>query len=259
MKEIDKGWEIVARLGGKEVAEQLKPIFSSWGIDQFVIGDFLTNVVSRPQLNLKTRELCTLSALLALGAEAALDFHFNASINVSSVDEVRDLIIQTYFISGFAITVANFKVFDEVLKVRNEIIRDEKFVENPDVTSSFSIESKDKEVYIGEKLFGKSIWEKLISDLSAFDPAVAEYFTKDIFKKFFSFSKVLSLKIQLLCLIAALTVMNNMPQLKGAVVMALRSGCTHQEIKEVIFQMSGYHGWPIALNAIKAYQDVIST
>jgi len=255
MGDYDKGWEIVAKLGGKEVAEVLKPQFAAWGIEEFIIGDFLTNVVSRPQLDLKTREFCTLSALLALGAHAALDFHFNASLNVSSIDEVRDLIIQTYFISGFAKTVANFQVFDKILEARKEI-KGEEDLTYKDKQTSVQKEEWKKGTNIGEKLLGDKMWEDVISEVEAFDLSVAEYFSRDIVDKFFSFSKVLSTKTQLLCLIAALTVLDNMPQLKVAVLMAVRAGCTHQEVKEVILQMSGYHGWPIALNAIKAFQEV---
>jgi 4-carboxymuconolactone decarboxylase len=198
-----------------------------------------------------------LSALLALGADAALDFHFNASLNVSSIEEVRDLIIQTYFISGFAITIANFKVFDTILEARKEI----KGKENPaykDKQASVQEEKWKEGANIGEKLLGKKMWENTIAELKEFDPSVAEYFSRDIFDKFFSFSKVLSTKTQLLCLVAALTVLDNMPQLKVTVLMALRAGCTDQEVKEVIFQMSGYHGWPTAFNAIKAFQEVHS-
>jgi len=257
MEDYDKGWEIVAKLGGKEVAEGLKPQFEAWGIDEFVIGDFLTKVVARPQLDLKTRELCTLSALLALGAEAALEFHFNAALNVASFEEVRDLIIQTYFISGFAITVANFRAFDRALETRTKI-KVEKQAANKNRKASVQEEKWKKKngVNIGERIFEKKRWEALMAEIKDFDPSIVEYISRDIFDKFFSFSKVLSVRTQFLCLVAALTVLDNMPQLKVAVLGAVRAGCTRQEIKEVIFQMSGYHGWPIALNAIKAFQEV---
>ena len=255
MGDYDKGWEIVAKLGGKEVAEGLKPQFEAWGIDEFIVGDFLTKVVARPQLDLKTRELCTLSALLALGAETALDFHFNAALNVASFEEVRDLIIQTYFISGFAITVANFRAFDRALETRRKI-KVKKQAANKNGNASVQEKKWKNGVDIGERIFEKKGWEALMAEVKDFDPSIVEYISRDIFDKFFSFSKVLSVKTQFLCLIAALTVLDNMPQLKVAALGAVRAGCPRQEIKEIIFQMSGYHGWPSALNAIKAFQEI---
>ncbi|WP_031840373.1 carboxymuconolactone decarboxylase family protein, partial [Vibrio parahaemolyticus] len=48
------------------------------------------------------------------------------------------------------------------------------------------------------------------------------------------------------------------PQLKVHLHAALNVGCTEEEIKEVIIQMSVYAGFPAALNGMFAFKEVLS-
>ena len=58
---------------------------------------------------------------------------------------------------------------------------------------------------------------------------------------------------------AALTALGNCsPQLKVHLKAALNVGCTEDEIKEVILQMSVYAGFPASLNGMFAFKDVLN-
>ncbi|UPR31669.1 carboxymuconolactone decarboxylase family protein [Vibrio crassostreae] len=48
------------------------------------------------------------------------------------------------------------------------------------------------------------------------------------------------------------------PQLKVHLNAALNVGCSEEEIKEVIIQMSGYAGFPAALNGMFAFKEVLA-
>ena len=67
---------------------------------------------------------------------------------------------------------------------------------------------------------------------------------------------VLDQKTKELCTIAALTVMNTLPELKLHIGCALRCGATKEEIVEVITQMILYGGFPVATNAIMTAKSV---
>ena len=95
------GLEALERLGGPEAAA---PILAAADIApdlvRFAIDFAFGEVLSRPGLNLKTRELCTVAALSALGHPASqLKWHAEAALHVGArqteVDEVKR-IARTY-------------------------------------------------------------------------------------------------------------------------------------------------------------------
>ena len=87
------GLEALQRLGGPDVAG---PILAAADIApdlvRFAIDFAFGEVLSRPGLDLKTRELCTVAALSGLGAEPQLKWHVEAALYVGAqqgeVDQV---------------------------------------------------------------------------------------------------------------------------------------------------------------------------
>ena len=70
----------------------------------------------------------------------------------------------------------------------------------------------------------------------------------------------LDLKSREIATVAALTALGfAIPQLKVHIKAALNVGCTQDEIKEIIIQMSAYAGFPAALNAMFAAKEVFDT
>ncbi|MZP30995.1 carboxymuconolactone decarboxylase [Heliobacterium undosum] len=68
----------------------------------------------------------------------------------------------------------------------------------------------------------------------------------------------LDLKSKEIAVVAALTAMGNaQPQLKVHLNGALNVGCTINEVKEIILQMSAYSGFPTCINAMNALRDVL--
>lgn len=68
----------------------------------------------------------------------------------------------------------------------------------------------------------------------------------------------LDLKSREIATVAALTAMGNCrPQLKVHLQAALNVGCSEDEIKEVVLQMSVYAGFPAALNGMFAFKEVL--
>ena len=68
----------------------------------------------------------------------------------------------------------------------------------------------------------------------------------------------LSPKRRELCIVAALTALGNRErQLRDHVQAALNSGCTPQELVEVILMMAVYAGFPAAINGMEIARAVI--
>ena len=90
----DIGLQALERLGGPDAAA---PILAAADIApdlvRFAIDFAFGEVLSRPGLALKTRELCTVAALSGLGAEPQLKWHVEAALHVGAqqgeIDQIK--------------------------------------------------------------------------------------------------------------------------------------------------------------------------
>ena len=98
---------------------------------------------------------------------------------------------------------------------------------------------------------------KVIDSLQDICPDLARYTIEYPFADIYS-RPGLDLKSREIATVAALTALGNcQPQLKVHLQAALNVGCSADEIKEVILQMSVYAGFPAALNAMFAFKEVV--
>lgn len=101
--------------------------------------------------------------------------------------------------------------------------------------------------------------QKVIESLQDICPDLARYTIEYPFGDIYS-RPGLDLKTREIATVAALTAMGNCaPQLKVHLHAALNVGCTEEELKEVIIQMSGYAGFPAALNGMFALKEVLNS
>jgi len=92
--------------------------------------------------------------------------------------------------------------------------------------------------------------QDICPDLARF---TIEYPFGDIYSR-----PALDLKSREIATVAALTALGNCrPQLKVHLNAALNVGCSADEIKEVLLQMSIYAGFPSALNGMFAFKEVL--
>lgn len=100
--------------------------------------------------------------------------------------------------------------------------------------------------------------QKVVESLQDICPDLAKYTIEFPFGDIYS-RDGLDLKTREIATVAALTALGNcQPQLKVHLQAALNVGCSEQEIKEVIIQMTGYAGFPAALNGMFAFKEVLS-
>lgn len=103
---------------GGAVVESLKdiaPDLAEW-IISFSYGD----VMSRPGLDLRSRQFATVAALTAMGTAAPqLKVHLNGALNVGcKPSEVVEVILQMAVFSGFPSAINALNVAREVFKER---------------------------------------------------------------------------------------------------------------------------------------------
>ncbi|UHJ63303.1 carboxymuconolactone decarboxylase family protein [Vibrio furnissii] len=100
--------------------------------------------------------------------------------------------------------------------------------------------------------------QKVMESLQDICPDLARYTVEypfgDIYRR-----DGLDLRSREIATVAALTTLGHCtPQLKVHLNAALNVGCTEDELKEVIVQMSVYAGFPAALNGMFAFKNVLA-
>lgn len=118
--DYEKGYEQFARMVGEENIEALVARFRS------VCPDFEKEVVSvvggriwtRGNIDLKTRSLCSICVLAALGRQNALKLNFQMALrNGARVQEIFEAIFQVAAYAGFA---AAWDALEKLAEVLNE-------------------------------------------------------------------------------------------------------------------------------------------
>jgi 4-carboxymuconolactone decarboxylase len=106
-----------AGIGVVDGLRDIAPDFADWIVD-FSYGD----VMSRPGLDLRTRQLATVAALTALGnAQPQLRVHIEGALNVGCrAQEVIETILQMAVFAGFPAAVNALTVAREVIDARSQ-------------------------------------------------------------------------------------------------------------------------------------------
>ena len=115
---LARGREVAAKLwgaraGGQELpAQKLAPDFFAL-VTQFVFGGFW----SRPNLDLRSRGLCTVAQLAALGRTDELRGHLYGALNLGiRREELIEVLMQTACYAGVPAAVQALNVAADVLK-----------------------------------------------------------------------------------------------------------------------------------------------
>jgi len=97
------------------IAEQLNEIDPD--LSRYIQDFAYEEVMARPGLDLKTRELLAITALIALGNPDELKTHFRGALkNGASEREIRETIIHSALYLGFPRALGAMKVLAQVVK-----------------------------------------------------------------------------------------------------------------------------------------------
>jgi 4-carboxymuconolactone decarboxylase len=115
------GWETVNRINADGAQRQwdalsaISPDFARWIVES-AYGD----VLGRPQLALRDREIATLAALATLGnAPAQLKAHVEGALNVGlSREEIVEVLMQMAIYAGVPAAINALQIAGEVFEAR---------------------------------------------------------------------------------------------------------------------------------------------
>lgn len=107
-----------------------------------------------------------------------------------------------------------------------------------------------------QEVDGKS-GDDVVNSMNTIFPDLVKYMVEYAFGDIYS-RDILDLKAKEMAVVAALTALGNArPQLNVHINGALNVGCSINEIKEIILQMSAYAGFPASINAMNELKDVL--
>lgn len=103
MTRYEKGKKCLESIQNRSVDEIFKDLEDiAPDLSRFVIEYPYSEIYTRDELDLKTREICTVSALTVLGTIPQLKEHINAALNVgNSPTEIVEIIMQMSAYCGF--------------------------------------------------------------------------------------------------------------------------------------------------------------
>ncbi|RQS66116.1 carboxymuconolactone decarboxylase family protein [Burkholderia sp. Bp8963] len=117
-----RGWAKLKEIdgdAGERVVAALEPIAPDFArlLIEFGFGD----IYSRPQLDLRSREIATIAALAALGnAQPQLKVHIEAALNVGCTrDEIVEVFMQMALYAGFPAALNALFAAHEVFRQRD--------------------------------------------------------------------------------------------------------------------------------------------
>ncbi|PXV66771.1 4-carboxymuconolactone decarboxylase [Dysgonomonas alginatilytica] len=251
-----RGWNKLQEIdgeAGENVVNGLKNI--SPELSQFIIEYSFGDVYSLDKLDNKSKEIAAVSSLIAQGAIPQLKVHLNGALNTgSSVNEVKEVILQMSAYAGFPKAINAMNAFKEVLNERKE----KSIVDSIGQQPTPNNEDRRK---TGSKALASldSNQEQLIIDTyDNFSPEltrfVIEYGYGDIYSR-----DNIDKKLRQTASIAALTTLGNAPsQLKFHINGGLNVGLTIDEIKGIMLLMTVYAGFPAAINGTNILKEVVA-
>ena len=121
MTRYEKGKKSLESIQNRSVEEIFKELDDiAPDLSRFVIEYPYSEIYTREELDLKTREICTVSALTVLGTIPQLKEHINAALNVGNTPtEIVEIIMQMSAYCGFPKSINAMMAAKEVFKERD--------------------------------------------------------------------------------------------------------------------------------------------
>lgn len=204
----------------------------------------------------KTRELCAVAALTVLGMPQQLHGHIQAAINAGATrEEALEAILQMLVYSGVPATLNAVHVYRRSiaeLAASNPDSSAARAPQPPPPLESDGLSVAERALKTGTRMYGEEQARRFIDELEAVDSGMSQMFQELVYGGMYS-RQVVDAKTRQLLAVAACTVSNALPQLESHARVGLRVGLTAAEIREAIFQMVVYIGFPYMVQAFRRF------
>lgn len=217
-------------------------------LQKYIFGEIFTI----GELDMKTREMITVTSLAVQQTLPQLKAHINAALNVGVTPiELREAIYQCAPFIGFPKTLNALSILNEVFKERG--------IETPlKIAATVKEEERyEKGLAIQNPLYGDEI-KLAMSDLPQDMGAdVARFLTEVCFGDFYT-REGLDVQTRELLFIAALVTTGNTTTLKSHIKGNLKAGNSKETITAAIIQCLPYVGFPNTLASLKVLKEVLA-
>ena len=217
-------------------------------LQKYIFGEVFTV----GDLDIKTREMITVTSLAVQQTLPQLKAHINGALNAGATPiELREAIYQLAPFIGFPKTLNALGVLNEVLKERG--------IETP-LKSTATVKEEEryeKGFEIQNPLYGDEIkqsMEGLPDDMGA---DVARFLTEVCFGDFYT-REGLDVKTRELLFISALVTTGNTTTLKSHIKGSIKAGNSKETVTAAIIQVLPYVGFPNTLAALRTLKEVLN-
>ena len=217
-------------------------------LQKYIFGEVFTV----GNLDMKTREMITVTSLAVQQTLPQLKAHINAALNAGvTPTELREILYQCAPFIGFPKTLNALGVLNEVFKERG--------IKTPLASTAIAKEEERfaKGYAIQNPLYGDEIKELMKGLPDNMGEDVSRFLTEVCFGDFYT-REGLELKTRELLVISILVTTGNTETLKSHVKGNLKAGNSKEKITAAIIQCLPYVGFPNTLSALKAMKDVFN-
>ncbi len=217
-------------------------------LQKYIFGEIFTI----GNLDIKTREMITVTSLTVQQTLPQLKAHINAALNVGvSPVELRETIYQCAPFIGFPKTLNALSVLNSVFK--------EKGIKTPLKTTATVKENEryQKGFEIQNPIYGNEIKTGMADLPENMGEKVADFLTEVCFGDFYT-REGLDIKTRELLVISILVTTGDTDVLKSHIKGNLKIGNTEETITAAIIQCLPYVGFPDTLAALRVMKEVIA-
>ena len=223
---------------------------------EILVNDVFNRVYGREEkLDIKTRELCTVTMLSVVGRLDDLKSHLAVALNLGwCLDEIRDCLLLCCIPSGWPTAFDGTRVlatFCEERQITPPPVKD--FRNGYEETDWLQ-----QGMAYGHKFLGESLFKEIIEKLSLGGDDFKEFIIISVYGKLLSRS-TLDERTKYLCMIAAFAALKSKGHLAVMISASLKNGVTEQEIKEVLFYCCIYAGQEATLQGLEVYKNCIAS
>ncbi|MGN0918967.1 MAG: carboxymuconolactone decarboxylase family protein [Oxalobacter sp.] len=217
-------------------------------LQKYIFGEVFTV----GNLDIKTRELLTVTSLSVMQTLPQLKAHINGALNAGIQPvEIRETIYQCAPFIGFPKTLNAISIFNEVVKERGL---------EKELKSASTVKEEErfeKGSAIQNPIYGDEIVKNMKGLPNDMDDDVARFLTEVCFGDFYT-RESLDIKKRELMTIAVLTTIGNTGVLKSHIKGNLKAGNSIKTITAAIIQVMPYVGFPNAFAALNTVKEVIN-